>query len=60
MNRFQSFSGRPLRRVTLGDPQGFADSLLHLSLASQSRILSALRLLLAFGHHIGYLAFEAL
>jgi len=58
VNRFQAFAGQPLRRVTLGDLQGFADSLLHLSPASQSRILSALKLLLAFGHRIGYLAYD--
>ena len=58
VKRFQAFSGQPLRRVTLGDVQGFADSLLHLSPASQSRILSAIKSLLAFGHRIGYLAYD--
>ena len=58
VKRFQAFSGQPLRRVTLGDVQGFADSLLHLSPASRSRILSAIKSLLAFGHRIGYLAYD--
>src|SRR5207244_7846332 len=44
--------------VTLADLQDFADSLQKLAPASQCRILSSVKSLLAFGHRIGYLPFD--
>jgi len=48
----------PLRRITLGDVQGYKDSLAPLATASQARKLSAVKSLLSFGHGLGYLAFN--
>lgn len=58
VKRFLAFVGKPLRRVTLADVQGFSDSLLGLAPASRGRTLSAVKSLLAFGHRIGYLTFD--
>lgn len=58
VKRFLAFVDEPLRQVTLADVQGFADSLLGLAPASRGRTLSAVKSLLAFGHRIGYLAFD--
>jgi integrase/recombinase XerD len=58
VRRFSSFVGRPLEQVTLGDLQGFADSLGDLAPASRARILSAIKSLLSFGHQLGYLPFD--
>ena len=48
----------PLRQVTLGDVQGYKDSLAPLATASQARKLSAVKSLLSFGHALGYLAYN--
>lgn len=56
--RFLGGAGKPLPAVTLGDFQGFADSLGGRAPASRCRILSAVKSLLAFGHRIGYLPFD--
>jgi integrase/recombinase XerD len=56
--RFLGGAGKSLLAVTLGDIQGFADSLGALAPASRYRILSAVKSLLAFGHRIGYLPFD--
>jgi integrase/recombinase XerD len=56
--RFLGGAGKSLPAVTLADLQGFADSLGGLAPASRYRILSAVKSLLAFGHRIGYLAFD--
>src|SRR5437667_3732244 len=58
VSRFRSFVGKPLQAVTLADLQDFADSLSALAPASQCRILSSVKSLLAFSHRIGYLAFD--
>jgi integrase/recombinase XerD len=58
VERFRAFVGKPLHQVTLADVQGFSDSLLDLAPASRGRTLSAVKSLLAFGHRIGYLAFD--
>src|SRR2546428_6940150 len=58
-SRFHSFVGKSLRAVTLADLQDFADSLKGLAPASQCRVLSSVKSLLAFGHRVGYLAFDA-
>ena len=56
--RFLSVVAKPLQTVTLADLQDFADSLRALAPASQCRILSSVKSLLAFGHRLGYLAFD--
>jgi integrase/recombinase XerD len=56
--RFRSRVGKPLAAVTVRDLQQFADSLNGQAPASRSRTLSAVKSLLAFGHRIGYLAFD--
>lgn len=57
--RFVRHVRKPLVQVTLGDVQAFADFLnsaeQDLRLASQSRILSSIKSLLAFGHRLGIL-----
>jgi site-specific recombinase XerD len=57
--RFLGRAGKPLLAVTLADIQGFADSLSALAPASRYRTLSAVKSLLAFGHRVGYLPFDA-
>ncbi len=56
--RFRSGAGKPLGRITLGDLQGYADSLDGVAQASRYRALSAVKSLLGFGHRIGYLPFD--
>lgn len=56
--RFRLRAGKPLGAVTLADLQVFADSLSEGVQASRYRTLSAIKSLLAFGHRIGYLAFD--
>jgi len=58
VDRFLSSVGVPLHQVTLGDLQGFADSLAPLKPASRVRTLAAVKSLLAFGHRLGYLPFD--
>jgi len=58
VSRFRSFVGKSLQAVTLAHLQDFADSLRALAPASQCRVLSSVKSLLAFGHRIGYLAFD--
>ncbi|GAA4247042.1 hypothetical protein [Azospirillum formosense] len=48
----------PLRAVTLAVLQVFADTLAGRAPASRGRALSAVKPLLAFVHHLGYLAFD--
>ena len=49
------FVVKPLRTVTLGDVQAFADSLARLAPASRVRTLAAVKSLLSFGQRVGYL-----
>jgi len=56
--RFRARAGKPLASVTLADLQDFAGGLTELEPSSRYRTLSALKSLLAFGHRIGYLAFD--
>jgi site-specific recombinase XerD len=58
VERFRRGAGKPLARVTLADLQEFANSLGDLGPASRYRVLSAVKSLFAFGHRIGYLAFD--
>lgn len=59
VERFRARAGKPLRSVTLADLQEFAGSLDGLAPASRYRTLSTIKSLLAFGHRVGYLAFDA-
>src|SRR5438046_2864736 len=56
--RFLTLVAKPLQAVTLADLQDFADTLTGLAPATQCRVLSSVKSLLAFGHRIGYLAFD--
>ena len=56
--RFRAGAGKPLTTLTLMDLQNFSGSLERLAPASRYRVLSAVKSLLAFGHRIGYLAFD--
>src|SRR5262245_22183226 len=56
--RFLARAGKPLAAVTLADLQDFAHSLDGLAPASRYRALCSVKSLLAFGHRIGYLAFD--
>lgn len=65
VERFAAFVGKPLSAVTLGDLQGFADSLsqpgrdgkLTLTPAGR-RAVAAVKSLITFGQRIGYLQFN--
>ncbi len=59
VRRFVARAGKPFSLVTLFDLQQFALSLDTLSPSSSYRTLSAIKSLLAFGHRIGYLRFNA-
>jgi len=52
---FFAHAQRPLHAVTLGDVQGFQDTLKTLATATEARRLSAVKSLLSFGHKTGYL-----
>ena len=58
VRRFLAFVGKPLRAVTLGDVQAFADSLNEKAPATRARILSSVKSLFAFGYRLGYLPFD--
>ena len=55
---FRAKIRKPLVQVTLADLQEFADSLTFGARASCYRCLSSIKSLLAFGHRIGYFAFD--
>jgi integrase/recombinase XerD len=59
VDRFRKLIAKPFAEVALADLQQFADSLGGLEPASRSRCLSSIKSLLAFGHRIGYLRFDA-
>jgi site-specific recombinase XerD len=54
----QAAVGKPLRSVTLGDLQGYFDTLVGLSPASQARAINAVKSLFSFAQRIGYLQFN--
>lgn len=60
LDRLLSAAAKPFHRITLGDIQDFAVELVESDLqpASVHRKLSAVKSLFAFGHRIGYLAFD--
>jgi integrase/recombinase XerD len=49
---------KPLRAVTIGDLQSYATSLSGFAPASQARRLASVKSLFAFGHKLGYLAYD--
>jgi integrase/recombinase XerD len=55
---FLRFADRPLRQVTLADLVGWGETLSGMAPASRARKLGAVKSLAAFGHRIGYLAFD--
>lgn len=59
LRRFRIVTGKSLVDVTLEDLHSFALSLDRLAPATQYRILSAVKSLLAFGHRIGMLPADA-
>lgn len=56
---FLHFADKPLRQVTLADLVAWSETLGALAPASRARKLGAVKSLAAFGHRIGYLAFNA-
>lgn len=58
ISQFREFTRKPLREVGLPDLVGFAKSLDKMADTSRSRILSAVKSLLSFGHKVGYLSFD--
>jgi integrase/recombinase XerD len=55
---FGAFVGTPLRAVTLGDVQAYADALDGLAPATRGRRLAAVKSLFGFAQRIGYTAFN--
>ena len=55
MQAFFAHVARPLHAVTLGDLQGFQDTLAAMATATEARRLSAVKSLLTFGQKSGYL-----
>jgi site-specific recombinase XerD len=55
-SRFLAHVGQPLRAVSLGDLQGFQDSLSPLAPTSQARRIGAVKSLLSFAQKTGYTA----
>lgn len=55
---FLAYVAKPLRMVTVGDVQGFADHVSGLATASQARKLSAVKSLLTYAHRLGFVAFN--
>lgn len=62
LKRFQAYLvplGSPqLVHVTLSDLQGFVDSLEGLADATRAKIISAIKSLYSFAHHVGYLQYN--
>lgn len=58
VDRFLEVARKALPAVTLKDLQDFAGGLLTHAPASQARILASIKSLFAFGHKLGYLAFD--
>jgi integrase/recombinase XerD len=52
------FVGKPLRQVTLADLVAWGETLSGMAPASRARKLGSVKSLAAFGHRIGYLAFD--
>jgi integrase/recombinase XerD len=58
VSAFRTFVGMPLARVTLGDVQAYAATLVDMAPASAARRLSAVKKLTGFGLKLGYLQFN--
>jgi integrase/recombinase XerD len=58
MTAFRRFTPKPLREVTFGDVQDFAETLAHLAPATIARRLSAVKSLLSLAHRLGYIPFN--
>jgi integrase/recombinase XerD len=56
--RFLAAVGKPLGTVTVGDVQGFVDTLAALAPASRARAISSVKSLLSFAHQLGYVVFN--
>ena len=56
--RFLSSIYRPLREMTLGDVQVFADSLAELAPATRAQRIAIIKSLFGFAHRLGYLPFD--
>jgi integrase/recombinase XerD len=52
------FADKPLRQITLADLVAWGETLGEMAPASRARKLGAVKSLAAFGHRIGYLAFD--
>ena len=59
LHSFLEFVRLPLREITLGDLQGYQDTLAEGATATQARKMSAVKSLLSFGQRTGYLQFNA-
>ncbi len=57
-DRFCAYVGKPLRMITVGTVQAFADSIEHLADASRARALSAVKSLLRYFKRIFYMTFN--
>jgi integrase/recombinase XerD len=55
---FLRFVGKPLRQITLAGLVAWGETLGEMAPASRARKLGAVKSLAAFGHRIGYLAFD--
>jgi integrase/recombinase XerD len=55
---FLAFVGKPLRLVTLGELQAYADSLADLAPATQTRRLNVVKSLFTFAAKLGYVSFN--
>ncbi len=58
VERFTNHVAKPLQVVTLGDLQGFANSLVDLSHNTRKRIISSVKSLFTFGQKLGYLQYN--
>lgn len=58
IEKLTGFIDKPLGAVTLGDVQGFSDSLNIFAPATKARAMAAVKSLFAFAHRIGYLRYD--
>lgn len=58
IEKLTGFMDKPLGAVTLGDVQGFSDSLNIFAPATKARAMAAVKSLFAFAHRIGYLRYD--
>lgn len=58
VEKFTGCVGKPLGAVTLGDVQGFSDSLNAYTPATKARAVAAVKSMFAFAHRIGYLRYD--